>query len=112
MQETHMQESCLTEHDSSNGNNSEFADALFDAGAVVIAQLRQEWAKQMELMQAQCREMIAVMRADYVEDRHKFAEDQSRRLAEVKDGEPGLNGAKGDKGDRGENGERGEKGES
>ena len=92
MQETHLPESCSTDQDNLNGsNNLEFADALFDAGAVVITQLRQQWAKDLELMQAQCRELIALLRADSVEDKHKFMEDVNGCIAQLKngmDGEP------------------------
>ena len=95
-----------------NGNNSgALPDALFDAGAWVIAQLRQDWTRHIELMEAQSREIIASMRAEMIERLAAFGADVDKRLANVHDGEPGRNGRDGELGQRGVQGEPGLRGE-
>ena len=92
-------------------------DALFDAGAVVIAQLRREWSRELEVISAQSRETIATLRAEIVMLRQQIFGEVTRNLAELRhgedgeDGEPGRNGRDGDRGEVGPQGERGEKGD-
>jgi hypothetical protein len=91
-----------------NGNNSgALPDALFDAGAWVIAQLRKDWSHHIELMEAQSREIISSMRAEMIERLAAFTADVNKRLANVHDGEPGRNGRDGDPGPVGPIGETG-----
>ena len=87
-------------------------DALFDAGAWVIAQLRKDWSHHIELMEAQSREIIASMRAEMIERLAAFGADVDKRLANVHDGEPGRNGRDGEPGQRGMQGEPGLRGEA
>jgi hypothetical protein len=82
-------ESCSTAQDSL------LSDALLSAGATVIAELRREWAREMEIIQAQSREAIANLRADTLQLQHALAAEIAKRLADLKDGEPGLPGADG-----------------
>ena len=86
-------------------------DVLFDAGAIVIAELEAEWKRELELLQAQSREIIASMRAEMIERLSAFGADITKRLANVHDGEPGRNGRDGELGQRGMQGEPGLRGE-
>ena len=105
-EEKHLRESYSTGQDNLNGNNNEeFPDALLDAGAQVLAQLREEyrreWQRDLEVMQAQHREMIAVLRAEFIEARLVLAKEVAEQLAQLKNGdpgEPGRNGADGEDG--------------
>jgi hypothetical protein len=108
----HSPEAFSTDPDRLNGNNSGgLPDALFDAGAMVIAQLRKDWSHHIELMESQSREIIASMRAEMIERLASFDADVDKRLANVHDGEPGRNGRDGEPGQRGVQGEQGLRGE-
>ena len=83
---------------------------MFDAGAIVIAELQAEWRRELELLQAQSREILASMRAEMIERLASFGADVTRRLADLHDGEPGRNGRDGEPGPIGARGEPGERG--
>jgi hypothetical protein len=95
--------------------SDELLDGMLDAGGLVIAQLRREWTREFEVMTAQSRETIAVLRAEIGELRHQLAGEFAIRLAQVRDGEPGepgRNGSDGAAGAPGEPGPPGERGEA
>ena len=85
-------------------------EALIEAGVTVIAELRRDWGRELELIQAQGRETIALMRAEMIERLAAFGAEVGRRVAEVRDGEPGRNGRDGAPGERGSGGLQGEPG--
>jgi len=78
---------------------------------MVIAELRREWMRELELMTAQGREAIATMRADMIELQHARNAEIAARLSSMKDGVPGRDGEQGPQGERGEPGPHGERGE-
>src|SRR5215475_7434298 len=104
----HTLESCSTDPGNSNGND--ISNALLDAGAAVIAELRREWAREVELMTAQSREVIATLRVDIIQLQHLLNSEITMRLGALKDGDPGRDGADGAPGRDGERGERGGRG--
>jgi hypothetical protein len=91
--------------------DSLLSDALLSAGATVIAELRREWTREMEIIQAQSREAIANLRADTLQLQHVLTAEIAKRLAELKDGEPGRNGIDGMPGRDGANGAPGPRGD-
>src|SRR5215475_1489667 len=110
----HTLESCSTDPGNSNGND--ISNALLDAGAAVIAELRREWAREVELMTAQSREVIATLRVDIIQLQHLLNSEITMRLGALKDGDPGRDGERGERGERGPpglsvSGPQGEKGE-
>lgn len=77
---------------------------MLDAGATVIAQLRHEWNRELEVICAQSRETIAILRGQVVEYQNQIDALVGVRLSAIsngRDGEPGRNGADGAPGDRG-----------
>jgi hypothetical protein len=78
--------------------SDELLDGMLDAGGLVIAQLRREWTREFEVMTAQSRETIAVLRAEIGELRHQLTTEFAIRLAAVRDGEPGEPGRNGSDG--------------
>jgi hypothetical protein len=84
--------------------SDELRDVMLDAGGLVIAQLRRDWTREFELMTAQSRETIAVLRAEIGELRHQLAAEFTGRLAQLRDGEPGAPGEPGRNGRDGEPG--------
>ncbi|MBO0717692.1 MAG: collagen-like protein, partial [Rhizobiales bacterium] len=129
MQElTPLHESSSPEHNKSNGASAsdsfnESLEGLFDAGGVIIAELKQKWAHELALIEAQSQATIAVLRAEIVELRAMVRADVDARLAELRDGTPGeagrdgadgapgRDGLPGEQGPAGPPGERGDRGE-
>jgi hypothetical protein len=88
--------------------SDDFSEALLDAGARVIVQLRKEWSRELEVVQAKCREELATLRAESIQLQHQLSAEVSKRLNDIKDGLPGERGLQGERGLVGEKGERGE----
>jgi len=82
-------------------------DSLREALGQVIADLRREWRREREVIEAQARETVAGLRARVVELEAELRAKIEARLAEVKDGAPGEQGPAGELGPRGERGEPG-----
>lgn len=70
----------------------ELPSALRDALGHVIADQRRQWHRERELLEAQSRETIALLRAENVELREVFKRDAAERLASLRDGAPGAPG--------------------
>src|SRR5215203_1757749 len=94
-----------------------YTEALTRALGAVVAELRQDWQKELELVQAQCRviESDSKLRYSEMESRYlAFETDAARRieekLATVKDGLPGKDGDPGPPGKDGEPGKDGNPG--
>ncbi|HEY2243470.1 MAG TPA: hypothetical protein VGH47_04500 [Xanthobacteraceae bacterium] len=100
---------------------------MLDAGAAVIVELEAKWGRDLDLMRAEARAIIADLRAANVELVAQQREKIDYRLASLKDGdvgEPGRNGSVGDPGpagpagapglpgDKGDTGEPGEPGKN
>jgi collagen type III alpha len=92
-------------------------DALANALGRVVADVQRQAGKDIELIAAECRVMVANLKleiASFKEEVHRLhAEDRQRlgmALAAVKDGEPGARGEQGEPGRQGERGEPGEPG--
>lgn len=85
-------------------------ESLREALGQVIADQRREWRRERELIEAQCRQTVAELRAQIVELQVELRAKVDLRLAEVKDGAPGERGERGPQGERGPAGERGESG--
>ena len=60
-EQTHLPEPSSIEpiRSSANGNDDLPDDALVHAAATIVADLKHEWAREMELMRAQAREIVA-----------------------------------------------------
>jgi len=104
--------------------------ALREAGGFVLSELRREWKRELELVEAQSREIISQLRADNAElralsreylsayktevaDLRAAIEQQvTKRLAELEDGKDGKEGKEGPQGAQGAQGEKGERGEA
>jgi len=114
-------------------SDDSFPDALRDAGGFVISELRREWRRELEFIEAQSRQIIAELRAENAElkimtrqiiefakqdalsatrDALEIIEQQVvARLALVKDGVDGAQGPTGPQGERGEKGDKGDRGD-
>lgn len=86
-------------------------DVLREALGHVIADLRREWRREREVIEAQARQVIAELRAENVELRAALTAKIEARLAELKDGAPGAPGEQGPMGPAGPQGPQGERGE-
>lgn len=64
-------------------------EALRQALGQVIADLRREWRRELELLEAQSRQTVAELRAQIAEFQSELRARVDARLAELKDGEPG-----------------------
>src|SRR5262245_32044113 len=102
----------------SDSDSSSLLNELHDALGQIIADERRQWQRDLALIEAQARTVIAELRAQNLELRTaceaKFAEFPGKvadRLALVRDGEDGAAGDKGEPGEKGEKGEKGEQGE-
>jgi len=95
--------------DASNGSAT-FNEALFNTGAVIIAELQERWERQLALIEAQSQATIAVLRVEIVELRAAFRGDVEARLGELRDGDPGAAGRDGADGSPGRDGLPGEPG--
>lgn len=87
-------------------------EALREALGQVIADLRREWRRELELIEAQGRQTIAELRAQIVELQSELRAKVDARLAELKDGAPGAPGERGDVGPQGEPGDKGDRGDA
>lgn len=70
----------------------ELPSALRDALGQVIADQRREWRRERELLEAQSRETISLLRAENVELRETAKREHSERLASLRDGRDGEPG--------------------
>lgn len=99
------------------------SDAVREALGFVIAELRREWRRELELMaaqgrerDAQARETIANLRVENTELRAAMADQVTSRLASLRDGKDGAPGEPGRPGEAivgpaGEKGACGDKGD-
>lgn len=90
-------------------------DALREALGQVIADQRREWRRELEVIEAQSRQVIAELRVQIVELHAEMRAKVEARLAEIRDGAPGEPGPQGERGETGPAspaGERGERGEA
>jgi hypothetical protein len=107
-----------------------FPKVLREAGGYVILELRREWKRELEVVEAQSREVISQLRAEnaelrglsreflsaykteVAEIRATIEQQVNKRLAELKDGIDGKEGKEGSTGPQGPQGEKGERGEA
>ena len=85
-------------------------DALRDALGQVIAQQRQEWRRERELIEAQSRATIAELRAEVAALAASIEQRVAERLATLRDGKDGADGRDGLDGAPGPQGEPGRDG--
>jgi hypothetical protein len=85
-------------------NGATLRDGWADALGRVLADERREWQRERELVVAEHRRALAEFKLEVIEA-------VRAKLAEVRNGEPGLIGERGPQGERGEPGEPGERGE-
>src|ERR1700746_859177 len=97
--------------------DDELPSALHEALGQVLAEERREWGREGELIQAQAQAveaqaqaMIAELRAQAAEWRSEFAAMVNARLAELKNGAPGVDGPPGPRGEPGPAGKDGSRG--
>lgn len=86
-------------------------DSLREALGQVIADQRREWRRELEVIEAQSRQVVAELRAQNLELQADIRAKVDARLAELKDGAPGERGEQGPAGERGEQGPQGDRGE-
>ena len=91
-----------------DGNEDMMLDVFRIALAEILDQRQEQWERQYKLMEAQATAIIAGLEAKIVLINARV----DARLAELKDGPPGLAGDRGERGERGEPGVQGEQGPS
>jgi len=88
----------------------DWPDDLRDALGQVLAQERQQWRRERELIQSQASTVIAESRLDFLTLKAELTRLVEVRLAELRDGRDGEPGAPGDQGPPGTPGVQGENG--
>ena len=88
-------------------NEEALSEGLAHAGGYVIAELRREWRRELELQEAESRAIIANLRAEIMSLRAAMEQDVRARLSMLKDGLPGPPGPPGPQGEKGDCGPAG-----